>query len=112
LPGVPEDFDYIHTPYHVAKSMERKNISPQEMSETVHYPDRLNHNNMTGGLAAERDVEDGSTIRVVYVVRHRPADPRDAEWEEIKAAMVLVGSTVDPEAAAVVKHITRIRKRS
>jgi hypothetical protein len=112
MPNVPEGFDYIHTPYHVAKSMERKNISAQEMSETVHYPDRLNHNDVTGDLAAERDVEDGSTIRLVYVVRHRPPEPHDAEWEEIKAAMALEGSTVDPETAAVVKHITRIKNPS
>ena len=119
--SVPEDFEQIHIPVRVLQSMEKQNIPIIEVSNTIHTPDRVSLGNVPGRLVAERAVEEGTNLRVVYAVRTRPSDPYDDEWAEIEAerAVEIAAHTTGGGAgvaglntAVVVRDVTRVQSPS
>ena len=108
--SVPEDFEQIHIPTRVLRSMEKQNLPIIEVSETIHYPDRVSRANLPGRWVAERDIEGGSTIQVVYTVRTRPPEPYDDEWAEIEAerAVEVAAHTADGGTSGVVELSTAV----
>jgi hypothetical protein len=114
--SVPEEFEQIHIPLRVRKSMEDRGIPVLDVTNTIHTPDRVSIGRVPGRLVAERALEGGASIRVAYSVRRRPPEPYDAEWAEIVAerAVEIAAHTVDGgagaaglDSAVVVKEVVR-----
>lgn len=118
--SIPEDFEQIHIPARVIRSMEQQGIPVLAVSNAIGSPDLVKQGDAPGRWVAERTVEGGAVIRAEYGVRHRPTGEWDEEWAEIEAerAVELAVHLADPSSsnvelktAVVVKRVTRTERR-